>query len=145
MLNDSWLSHFIKEAELIASKSKDPRTKVGAVIVGPELEIISKGYNGLPRGVADDWRLYAFNKNDYMVHAELNAILNCARLGVSPKGASIIVQFHPCTECSKAIIQSGISVVYTPKIQEGNPWSGSQLRGLNLMAEAGVIVANYTL
>lgn len=145
MLSNSWLQHFIKEADLIASKSKDPRTKVGAVIVGSELEIVSKGYNGFPRGVEDlHWRLNSPEKNDFMVHAELNAILNCTRVGVSPKGCSIIVQFHPCLDCSKAIIQSGIKHVYTPVPDLYTNWYVNQKKGEELMLEAGVMIYNFT-
>jgi dCMP deaminase len=101
---------------LLASKrSKDPNTQVGACIVDENNIILSTGYNGFPFGCSDDE--YPWNregedtKYKFVVHAELNAILNAN--GKSLKGARIYVDLFPCNECAKAIIQSGIAeVVY---------------------------------
>ncbi len=101
---------------LLASKrSKDPNTQVGACIVDNSNVILSTGYNGFPFGCSDDvfpWdREGSDTKYNYVVHAELNAILNAG--GRSLKGAKIYVDLFPCNECAKAIIQSGIKeVVY---------------------------------
>ena len=101
---------------LLASKrSKDPNTQVGACIVNADNVILSTGYNGFPYGCSDDefpWeREGGDTKYNYVVHAELNAILNAG--GRSLKGARIFVDLFPCNECAKAIIQSGIQeVVY---------------------------------
>ena len=102
-------------AMLAAKRSKDPNTQVGACIVSPDNIILSTGYNGFPTGCSDDefpWeREGADTKYPFVVHAELNAILNCN--GKSLKDAKIYVALFPCNECAKAIIQSGIrEVVY---------------------------------
>ena len=109
----SWDEYFMGVAMLAARRSKDPNTQVGACIVSPDNIILSTGYNGFPKGCSDDefpWeREGAETKYPFVVHAELNAILNCN--GKSLQGAKIYVALFPCNECAKAIIQSGISEV----------------------------------
>ena len=111
----SWNEYFMGVALLASKRSKDPNTQVGACIVNENNIILSTGYNGFPYGCSDDvypWnRDGSDNKYSYVVHAELNAILNAN--GKSLKGAKIYVDLFPCNECAKAIIQSGIAeVVY---------------------------------
>ena len=111
----SWDEYFMGVALLAARRSKDPNTQVGACIVSPDNIILSTGYNGFPAGCSDDeypWeREGEETKYPYVVHAELNAILNSS--GKSLHGARIYVALFPCNECAKAIIQSGIKeVVY---------------------------------
>ena len=114
----SWDDYFMGVALLAAKRSKDPNTQVGACIVNKEHIILSTGYNGLPVGCSDDTYPWAREAEDpmqtkypYVVHAELNAILNSG--GKSLAGATIYVALFPCNECAKAIIQSGIrEVVY---------------------------------
>ncbi len=111
----NWDEYFMGVALLAAKRSKDPNTQVGACIVNGENIIISTGYNGLPYGCSDDvfpWaREGADTKYAYVVHAELNAILNAT--GKNLRGTRIYVDLFPCNECAKAIIQSGIKeVVY---------------------------------
>jgi dCMP deaminase len=111
----SWDEYFMGVSLLAAQRSKDPNTQVGACIVDSDNIIISTGYNGFPQGCSDDefsWeRTGTDTKYAYVVHAELNAILNSG--GKSLKGASLYVSLFPCNECSKAIIQSGIhEIVY---------------------------------
>ena len=109
----SWDEYFMGVALLAAKRSKDPNTQVGACIVSPENIILSTGYNGFPIGCSDDeypWdRDGEDTKYPYVVHAELNAILNAN--GKSLQGAKIYVALFPCNECAKAIIQSGIKEV----------------------------------
>ena len=109
----SWDEYFMGIALLAANRSKDPNTQVGACIVSPENIIISTGYNGLPNGCSDDefpWeRSGEETKYPFVVHAELNAILNAG--GRVLRGARLYVSLFPCNECSKAIIQSGISEI----------------------------------
>lgn len=112
----SWDDYFMGVALLAAMRSKDPGTQVGACIVGEDNVILSTGYNGFPIGCDDDeypWEREAQTRNQtkypYVVHAELNAILNAG--GKSLKGARIYVALFPCNECAKAIIQSGIKEV----------------------------------
>ena len=110
----SWDEYFMGVAKLAAHRSKDPSTQVGACIVSPDNIIISTGYNGMPKGCSDDefpWnREGADTKYPYVVHAELNAILNAN--GRDLRGSRIYVALFPCNECAKAIIQSGIREIY---------------------------------
>ena len=112
----SWDEYFMGIAMLAAKRSKDPSTQVGACIVSEENIIISTGYNGMPKGCSDDefpWERSGEEeietKYPYVVHAELNAILNSN--GRDLRGSRIYVALFPCNECAKAIIQSGIKEV----------------------------------
>ena len=109
----SWDEYFMGIAMLAAKRSKDPNTQVGACIVSQDNIIISTGYNGMPMGCSDDefpWeREGEETKYPYVVHAELNAILNAS--GRDLRGSRIYVALFPCNECAKAIIQSGIKEV----------------------------------
>ena len=120
----SWDEYFMGVAKLAAHRSKDPSTQVGACIVSPENIIISTGYNGMPKGCSDDefpWdREGAETKYPYVVHAELNAILNAN--GRDLRGSRVYVALFPCNECAKAIIQSGVKeVVYLSDKYAGTP------------------------
>ena len=111
----SWDEYFMGVSLLAAKSSKDPNTQVGACIVDSNHVILSTGYNGFPLGCSDDELPWARTGEDtkypYVVHAELNAILNSG--GKSLRDATIYVGLFPCNECAKAIIQSGIrEVVY---------------------------------
>ncbi len=110
----SWDEYFMGVAMLAARRSKDPSTQVGACIVSKDNIIISTGYNGMPKGCSDDefpWdREGEQTKYPYVVHAELNAILNAN--GRDLRGSKIYVALFPCNECAKAIIQSGIREIY---------------------------------
>ena len=109
----NWDEYFMGIAMLAARRSKDPSTQVGACIVSQDNIIISTGYNGMPKGCSDDeypWeREGSETKYPYVVHAELNAILNAS--GRDLRGSRIFVALFPCNECAKAIIQSGIREV----------------------------------
>ena len=111
-----WNDYFMGLAHLSAMRSKDPSTQVGAVIVDERKRVVSIGYNGMPYGCDDDefaWERegqFLDTKYPYVVHAELNAILNAPRPVI---GCTIYVSLFPCNECAKAIIQSGIKrIVY---------------------------------
>lgn len=112
----NWDDYFMGLAHLSAQRSKDPSTQVGACIVNQDKKVVGIGYNGFPTGLSDDdfpWEVddqYDQSKYAYVVHAELNAILNATQ---SLHGCSIYVSLFPCNECAKAIIQSGIKkIVY---------------------------------
>ncbi len=120
-LGDHWHRRFLALSEQIANWSKDPSRGVGAVIVSPSKQIVSTGFNGLPRGVEDrPDRLERPKKYDLIVHAEMNAIIQCARNGVSPIGCAIYSSFFPCVNCALAIVQSGIETVVTYHPAEGD-------------------------
>ena len=112
----SWDEYFMGLAHLSAMRSKDPSTQVGAVIVDQEHKVVGIGYNGFPIGCSDDefpWGRggdMLETKYAFVVHAELNAILNSTR---DLHGCTLYVSLFPCNECAKAIIQSGIrKIVY---------------------------------
>ena len=134
----SWDEYFMGVALLAARRSKDPNTQVGACIVSDDNIILSTGYNGLPAGCSDDeypWaREGAETKYPYVVHAELNAILNSG--GRSLRGARLYVALFPCNECAKAIIQSGIrEVIYLSDKYADTP---ATLASKRMMDAAGV-------
>jgi dCMP deaminase len=137
---ESWNKYFADMAEFVSKRSTDTSTKVGAVIVGPDKEVRSTGYNGLPRGTKDsEERLSRPAKYLWTEHAERNAIYNAARVGTSTKGCSLYVQLHPCVDCARAIIQSGIIEVHCPPIDETNPrWNESMNVSKEMMLEAGI-------
>ena len=111
----TWDEYFMGVAHLAGMRSKDPNSQVGACIVSRDNKILSIGYNGFPRGCSDDvfpWSREAQGldaKYVYVVHSELNAILNYR--GGSLEGAKMYVTLFPCNECAKAIIQAGIRTV----------------------------------
>ena len=111
----NWDEYFMGIAMLAAKRSKDPNTQVGACIVSQDNIIISTGYNGMPKGCSDDvfpWERDGqqdMTKYPYVVHAELNAILNAN--GRDLRGSRLYVALFPCNECAKAIIQSGVREV----------------------------------
>lgn len=112
----SWDDYFMGLAHLSAKRSKDPSTQVGAVIVSQDHRVIGIGYNGFPNGCDDDdfpWDREGEviqTKYPYVVHAELNAILNS---NANCSGGILYVSLFPCNECAKAIIQAGIKkIVY---------------------------------
>lgn len=145
MFSDKWNKRFMELAFLVASWSKDPSTKTGAVIVGPDKEIRSTGYNGPVRGVNDDVqeRLERPTKYDFFEHAERNALYNACLTGVSVKGCTMFATHTPCVDCARAIIQSGIKTVITNKIvidetTPKNTWRDKLSVSAQMFEEAGV-------
>ena len=147
----SWDEYFMSISLLAAQRSKDPNTQVGCCIVSgkdspyPENVIISTGYNGFPYGCSDDefpWdRTGTPNATKYpfVVHSELNAILNAG--GKSLVGAKLYVSLFPCNECAKAIIQSGIKeVIYGIDKYSDTP---SVIASKRMMDAAGVHYRQY--
>lgn len=108
-----WDRYYLEICKVVASRSKDPNTHVGCVIVGPAHEIRSTGYNSFPRGIRDDVpeRLVRPTKYLWIEHAERNAICNAARAGTPLEGCTIYVEIMPCMDCGRAIVQAGIAEV----------------------------------
>lgn len=111
----SWDEYFMGLALLSAERSKDPNTQVGACIVNKDKRVVSIGYQGFPFGCDDDafpWGVREGNLSEtkyaYVVHAELNAILNCHS---DLSNCTLYVTLFPCNECAKSIIQSGIKEI----------------------------------
>ncbi len=133
-----WDRRFLALSDSIATWSKDPSRGVGAVIVSPAKQIIATGFNGLPMGIEDrPERLERPVKYDLICHAEMNAIVQCARNGVTPMGATIYTSFSPCVHCTLSIIQSGIVRVVTYHMSEGDEhWSANCAKSRELLREA---------
>ena len=136
----SWDEYFMGVALLAAQRSKDPNTQVGACIVDDSKRILSTGYNGFPQGCSDDdfpWNRdesKGDTKYQFVVHAELNAILNAS--GKNLFGSTVNVALFPCNECAKAIIQSGIrEVVYLSDKYHDTP---STIASRRMLDAAGV-------
>lgn len=147
-----WDKHFINLSLENAKMSKDPATRAGAIIVGPDREVRSMGYNGLPRGIADTAeRLHDKElKRSLVVHAEMNAILNAARIGVSTRGCTLYLALTdetldvwggpPCLRCTVEIIQAGITeVVAKPFKDVESYWKDSVEHARELLKEANLI------
>ena len=134
----TWDEYFMGIAMLAAKRSKDPNTQVGACIVSQDNIIISTGYNGMPKGCSDDeysWEREGVDtKYPYVVHAELNAVLNAN--GRDLRGSKIYVALFPCNECAKAIIQSGVKEIYY--LSDKYSDSMSTLASKRMLDSAGV-------
>ena len=118
----NWHSMFMGVALLASARSKDAKKRNGACVISTDNKIVGVGYNGLPRGCSDDDPEYWSDKDDdaylsrhsYIVHAEVNAILNCVVLPLT--GCTIYTTQFPCPRCAQSIIQVGIArVVYLDK------------------------------
>ena len=140
----SWDEYFMGIALLAAQRSKDPNTQVGACIVSQDNIIISTGYNGMPKGCSDDeypWeREGSDTKYPYVVHAELNAILNAN--GRDLQGSKLYVTLFPCNECAKAIIQSGVKEFYY--LSDKYAETPSTLASKRMIESAGVKFTKLT-
>lgn len=143
----TWDEYFMGLAKLSGMRSKDPNTQVGACIVNSENRIVSVGYNGMPTGCNDDeysWEREGDELNTkypYVVHAELNAILN-NRQG-SLEGCRLYVSLFPCNECAKAIIQSGIKeVIY---IEDKYSDQTNVKASKRMLHSAGIICRQYKI
>lgn len=141
----NWDEYFMGIAALSALRSKDPNSQVGACIVSQENKILSMGYNGFPMGCSDEVFPWAregdaiATKYPYVVHSELNAILNYR--GGSLQGTKIYVTLFPCNECAKAIIQAGIkTVIYDSDKYDGTPMNQVSKK---LFKTAGVEIVKY--
>lgn len=139
----NWDEYFMRHVYLAASKSKDPRTKIGAVLVKDGI-IISEGFNGFPRGVEDSESRYNNRtiKWDYIVHGEHNAILNTCRHGIKTLDSTLYTQGIPCNECSKAIIQAGIKEIVIhkqwPNLLSSEKWVEAVRMSKIMLGEANI-------
>lgn len=146
-----WVEYFFDIAKTVAEKSKDPTTKVGAIVVNDSRRILATGFNGIPIGVADDKDIYperydrSRDKYLYVSHAEANVIAFAANEGVSLKGGTMYVTLHPCVECSKAIIMAGIKEVHCIDVPraENREWTHHLDIARKMLNEAGVKLITY--
>ena len=148
----NWNEYFFNIVKQVREKSKDPNTKVGCVIAGPDNEIRSTGYNSFPRNIQDDVpeRLERPEKYLWIEHSERNAIYNAARVGIPLKGCTIYMQGLPCMDCARAIIQAGITrIVYDAN--EWAKWTSAKYnqemieKSITMLSEAGVEIIAVTL
>lgn len=131
-ISPKWIQRMLQLAKFVASWSKDPSTKVGAVIVRGNA-LVSMGYNGFPRRVRDELERLADRETRllFTVHAELNAILQAKR---DLEGMALISTHAPCPSCAAAIAQSGIREVYFEQILPHWHWESSK----KIFEEAGI-------
>jgi|TARA_Y100000992_G_C21243049_1_gene481754 dCMP deaminase len=145
---NKWDYRFIKLAKEIASWSKDPSTKVGAIAVNDK-RIIATGYNGFPKGIEDsNNRLSDRNtKLAFMVHAEKNLIYNATSHGVCLKNSTVYIYGLPCcSECFKGLIQVGIIRVVMPNIViHGNKWKEGCNFAKDSMVNVGIEINEYNM
>lgn len=149
--SERWDRHFLGLSLYHSRLSKDPNTKVGSVIIGPDRELLSAGFNGFPRGIADTEERLADRdmKLKLVVHAEMNALLAAARTGMRLKGCSLYLAATddsgmvwggpPCTRCTVEIIQVGIGeIVSYPVKSAPSRWHADLMLARQLIDEAGI-------
>ena len=144
----SWHDYFMTMVHLVATRSKDESTHVGAVIVGHDHEVISTGYNSFPRGINDNYpkRQERPEKYFWFEHAERNAIYNASRVGVSTLETTMYTSGLPCMDCARAVIQAGISnvVVDAAWMSDANDkWDEHHKRTMILFKEARIEVLTW--
>lgn len=140
-----WDQRFMAIAQQIATWSKDRSRQTACVIVGPNREIRTTGYNGFPRGVNDDVDVRHSRENDakykWTEHAERNAIYNAARTGTALEGCTIYMPWYPCADCARAIVQSGITEVVAVTPDWNDPkWAKDFAMVVELFEECGTKV-----
>jgi dCMP deaminase len=142
-MTNKWNKRYLELARTISQWSRDPSTQCGAVVIGKSGQVLSQGYNGFPRGMDDSDSLYQNREIKYerIVHAEMNAIYNASRSGVSLEGATVFIHGLPCChECAKAMIQVGISEVVMHK-SNNIRWNDSCNKGMDFLEEADVKIS----
>ena len=151
-----WDQYFMTLAYFVAMRSKDTSTHIGAVIVGPDNEVRSMGYNSFVRGIDDynEERHERPEKYYWFEHGERNAIYNAARMGMRLAGCRMYTQGTPCADCARAVIQSGITEVIVHKFWEDGDndpnaadirkrWTKEAYRSKEMFDEAGVQLRIY--
>lgn len=139
----NWDDYFMTLARHVSARSKDRSRKVGCVIVGPDNEIRSTGYNSFPRGINDDAPERHERPEKYLwtEHAERNAIHNAAGAGIALSGCRAFLPWYPCMDCARALVQVGIvEMVATAPDFDDPKWGEDFKRVKTLMNEAGVRV-----
>jgi dCMP deaminase len=138
-----WDRYYLDICKVVAARSKDPNTQIGCVVVGPNHEIRSTGYNSFPRGIRDDVPERP-TKYLWIEHAERNAICNAARAGTATESCTIYVEIMPCMDCARAVVQAGIVqvVVSLDRMAEyTSQYYDEHFRMVEvLFGEAGVVI-----
>ena len=134
---------FLVLAAHIATWSKDPSTMVGCVVVGSDREIRSTGFNGFPRGISDDNDSLQDRSKKYplICHAEENASMHAARIGMTLKGCVAYVTWPPCSRCARSLIQSGVrEVIYPANCDIPERWAEDFAISTEMIEEAGLVI-----
>ena len=140
-MSTKWDTRFLGLAKHISGWSKDPSTKVGCVVVGEDREVRSTGFNGFPRGIEDTAERLNNREMKYpmICHAEENAIMHAARIGISLKGCTAYVTWPPCSRCARSLIQAGVlEVVYPADSEIPDRWQEDFEISTSLFNESGV-------
>lgn len=138
---NKWDTRWLEMANLVASWSKDPSTKVGAVCVDPELKYpLSLGYNGFARGVSDHSERYddRETKYEYVVHAEVNAIAQATLVGHKLRDSIMYCTMFPCHRCTAVVINAGVKEILVPFAEIPERWKDSMDIAKQMCKEAGV-------
>jgi len=145
-MNQDWIDYFMGEARAVAQRSRDPKTKVGAVLVGRKKQIISKGFNGFPMGWSDEYMadhaLREFHGAG-VIHAEHNAIIFADPMRL--EGSSLFVTKEPCTRCAALISQykaiyGGPTTIYCPELEIDSYWSIDASYRRSELAKVGITI-----
>ena len=138
----NWFDYYINITKAVALKSKDPSTKIGAIIVSKDHKIISTGFNGFPRGYPDNYEnMTREDKLFLTVHAEENAIVNAARHGICTDECSIYLSgLPPCHKCAGIIVQAGIKLVAYESAEIPDRWRASTDLGSKILNSCRVEV-----
>lgn len=138
-----WDHYFMNLARAVSERSKDRSTKVGCVLVGPDNEVRSTGYNSFPRGINDDAPERHERPEKYLwtEHAERNAIYAAARVGTPLKNCRAYLPWFPCMDCARALVQAGVVELIAVQPDIDTPkWGEEFKRSTTLFSEAGVSV-----
>lgn len=142
-MSDKWDRRYLALAEHVAGWSKDPSTRVGAVVVDPTGYVVGLGFNGFPRGVDDATERYADRETKLrlVVHAEVNSIIAA---GDKARGAALYTwPFAPCSRCAGLVIQAGVVRCVAPSLPEAlrERWGADVEAAARMFREAGVELA----
>ena len=138
---NKWDLRYLNLAANVATWSKDPSTKIGAIAIGKKGQVLAQGYNGFPRGIEDTPTRYSIKKQKYklVVHAEMNVIYNATYNGISLDGSTLYVNGLPvCSDCAKGIIQVGVKKVVMKDTEIPKQWIESWEETKGMFNEAGI-------
>lgn len=144
-MKSHWIDYFWRLANEVATKSKDDR-KVGALLIADDLSILSTGFNGFPRNCSDHPTLYEDRETKLrrVVHAEANAIAQAARRGTATHGSTLVVNWHPCSQCAALAINAGISRVICTPVDRESKWLSSFTEASRMLNEADIEIIYWS-
>jgi dCMP deaminase len=140
---DTWDKRWMDMAALVATWSKENSRKIAAVVVDSRNVLVSIGWNGFPRGIDDDVLARSDRPAKYLwtEHAERNAIYNAAANGIKLGGCRMYIPWYPCSDCARAIIQSGITQLLCAEPDwEDEIWKDKFAVSKDMLGESGVNV-----